>query len=142
MPTQWSFALLPCCPDKRERWRGDTLVAGFGRAWRRGHGRDGVGEPCAGSAGPAPGIEVDDENARCTTGFAAQGSDGGYYLMTSEHCDANDGSQWTYGDNVPLGKISASEQEGDNRDAAIIRLDPSVWEPGRHAVLQVRRGHR
>lgn len=60
----------------------------------------------------------------------AQGNDGGYYLMTSGHCDAHDGSQWTYGDDVPLGKVSASENEGDKRDAAIIRLDPSVGEPG------------
>ena len=78
---------------------------------------------------PTPGIEVDDENGRCTAGFAAQGNDGGYYLMTSGHCDALDGSEWTYGDDVPLGRISASEHEGDIRDAAIIRLDPSVGAP-------------
>jgi hypothetical protein len=78
---------------------------------------------------PAPGIEVNDENGRCTAGFAAQGNDGSYYLMTSGHCDAHDGSEWTYGDSVPLGKISASEQEGDKRDAAIIRLDPRVGTP-------------
>ncbi len=78
---------------------------------------------------PTPGIEVDDENGRCTAGFAAQGNDGSYYLMTSGHCDAHDGSQWTYGDDVALGRISASEQEGDKRDAAIIRLDPSVGAP-------------
>ncbi len=91
---------------------------------------------------PTPGIEVDDENGRCTAGFAAQGNDGSYYLMTSGHCDAHDGSEWTYGDEVPLGKISASENEGDKRDAAIIRLDPSVGAPvgdvgGRYPVRDV-----
>jgi hypothetical protein len=95
-------------------------------------------------ANPAvtPGIKVEDENSSCTSGFAAQGHDGGYYLMTSGHCDAHDGSVWTYGDNVPLGKITASEHEGDNKDAAIIRLDPSVGAPvgdvgGRYVVRDV-----
>ncbi len=83
----------------------------------------------AAAPSPSPGIEVDDENGRCTAGFAAQGNDGGYYLLTSGHCDAHDGSEWTYEDGVPLGKISASEQEGDKRDAAIIRLDPGVGAP-------------
>ncbi len=91
---------------------------------------------------PTPGIDVEDENSRCTAGFAAQGNDGSYYLMTSGHCDAHDGSEWTYGDDVPLGKISASEHEGDKRDAAIIRLDPSVGAPvgevdGRYPVRDV-----
>ncbi len=70
----------------------------------------------------------------------AQGNDGGYYLMTSGHCDAHDGSQWTYGDDVPLGKVSASENEGDKRDAAIIRLDPSVGEPGGDVGGDIRSG--
>ena len=65
----------------------------------------------------------------CTAGFAAQGNDGNYYLMTSGHCDTHDGSVWTYGEDVPLGKITASENEGDKKDAAIIRLDPSVGAP-------------
>ena len=76
-----------------------------------------------------PGMQVEDESGRCTAGFAAQGDDGGYYLLTSGHCDAHDGSAWTYGQNVPLGTITASENEGDKRDAAIIRLDPSVGAP-------------
>ncbi|MEE6175209.1 S1 family peptidase [Mycobacterium sp. 050134] len=78
---------------------------------------------------PSPGIQVDAETSRCTSGFAAQGSDGSYYLMTSGHCDAHDGSEWTYGDDLPLGKISASEKDGDKRDAAIIRLAPTVGAP-------------
>ena len=91
---------------------------------------------------PTPGIRVDHESGRCTAGFAAQGDDGSYYLMTSGHCDAHDGSQWTYGNQTPLGKISNSEREGDKRDAAIIRLDPSVGAPlgdidGRYVVRDV-----
>ena len=88
---------------------------------------------CAGTARaaapPSPGIEVNHEKGRCTASFAAQGNDGGYYLLTSGHCDAHDGSPWTYADDVPLGTISASEKEGDKRDAAIIRLDPRVGAP-------------
>ena len=76
-----------------------------------------------------PGVEVDDETGRCTAGFAAQGNDGNYYLLTSGHCDAHDGSVWTYGQDVPIGIITASENEGDKKDAAIIRLDPSVGVP-------------
>jgi hypothetical protein len=79
-----------------------------------------------------PGIRVEDKNMKCTAGFAAQGDDGSYYLMTSGHCDRHDGSPWTYGDNVPLGKISASELVGEKRDAAIILLDPSVGAPLGH----------
>jgi hypothetical protein len=79
-----------------------------------------------------PGIPVADKNMKCTAGFAAVGDDGSYYLMTSGHCDRHDGSPWTYGDNVPLGKISASELEGEKRDAAIILLNPSVGEPLGH----------
>ena len=89
-----------------------------------------------------PGIRVEDEHSRCTAGFAARSNDGSYYLMTSGHCDAHDGSVWTYGENVPLGKVSASEQEGDKRDAAIILLDPNVGAPigdvgGRYSVRDV-----
>lgn len=106
-------------------------------AWWRGLGAAGAVVMAAtafagtsrAAAPPSPGIEVDDENGRCTAGFGAQGNDGGYYLLTSGHCDAHDGSEWTYGDDVPLGKISASEKEGDKRDAAIIRLNPGVGVP-------------
>ena len=121
-----------------------------------------LANPARADAGVTPGIKVDDESSSCTAGFAAQGNDGSYYLMTSGHCDAHDGSLWTYGNDVPLGKITASEQEGDTRDAAIIRLDPNVGEahgrcrrkvPGPgcvegrpdsagYAVLQIGRRHR
>lgn len=95
-----------------------------------------------GAPDPVPGIEVDDESGRCTAGFAAQGNDGGYYLMTSGHCDAHDGSVWTYGNDVPLGKITRSEKEGDKKDAAVIRLEPSIGLPsgdvgGRYSVRDV-----
>jgi hypothetical protein len=90
---------------------------------------------------PAPGIEVDDDSGSCTAGFAAQGNDGSYYLLTSGHCDAGDGSEWTYGNDDPLGQITASEDDGDQRDAAIIRLDPGTPAPvgdvGGHPVRDV-----
>ena len=78
---------------------------------------------------PAPGIEVDDDSGSCTAGFAAQGDDGSYYLLTSGQCDAGDGAEWTYGSDVPLGRVTASEDDGDQRDAAIIRLDPATPTP-------------
>ena len=78
---------------------------------------------------PAPGIEVDDDSGSCTAGFAAQGDDGGYYLLTSGHCDAGDGAEWTYGNDDSLGQITASEDDGDQKDAAIIRLDPGTPAP-------------
>lgn len=96
----------------------------------------------AGAAGaeppPTPGIEIDGETNSCTAGFAAQGVDG-FYLLTSGHCDAHDGAEWTYGDDAPLGSITASEKDDDQLDAAIIRLDPEVGPPvgsigGRYAV--------
>ncbi len=98
--------------------------------------------PASAAAPPMPGIGVDDENIDCTAGFAAQGNDGGYYLMTSGHCNAHNGSKWTYGDDVPLGRITASEHEGDKRDAAIIRLDAGLGAPvgdidGRYPVRDV-----
>jgi hypothetical protein len=86
---------------------------------------------CAGPAvaapPPAPGIQVSDGITRCTAGFAAQGNDGSYYLFTSGHC--NHGSPFTYDENAPLGNVTASEEEGDRRDAAIIRLDPGIGPP-------------
>ncbi|MEE6136772.1 S1 family peptidase [Mycobacterium sp. 050128] len=78
---------------------------------------------------PMPGVQLEDESSRCTAGFAAQGNDGSYYLLTSGHCDAHDGSVWTYGPSIPLGAITVSEKEGDKRDAAIIRLNPAVGVP-------------
>jgi hypothetical protein len=83
----------------------------------------------AAEAPPTPGVQLDDESGRCTAGFAAQGGDGGYYLLTSGHCDSHDGSVWTYGDNTPLGTITVSEKEGDKRDAALLRLNPAVGAP-------------
>ncbi|MDD4865975.1 MAG: S1 family peptidase [Mycobacterium sp.] len=82
----------------------------------------------AAAAPPTPGIELDRGKGRCTAGFAAQDDDGNYYLLTSGHCDPHDNSEWTY-DDVPIGRIIASENEGDKKDAAIIRLDPGVGEP-------------
>ena len=80
------------------------------------------------AAPPAtPGIQVSDGITKCTTGFAARDNDGSYYLFTSGHC--NHGAPFTYDENVPLGTITASEEEGDRRDAAIIRLDPGVGAP-------------
>ncbi|ORB71478.1 S1 family peptidase [Mycobacterium scrofulaceum] len=118
--------------------------------WLRGWGLVGavvvasttLASPARAEAGVTPGIKVGDDNNSCTAGFAAQGSDGSYYLMTSGHCDGHDGSSWTYGNDVPLGKITASEKEGDARDAAIILLDPSVGVPlghvgGRYEVRDV-----
>ncbi|BAX94577.1 hypothetical protein MSG_04462 [Mycobacterium shigaense] len=78
---------------------------------------------------PAPGMRVQDENMKCTASFAARGDDGSYYFITSGHCDPRDGSAWTYAQGVPLGTITASENEGGNIDAAIIRLDPSIGVP-------------
>ncbi|OBG55825.1 MULTISPECIES: trypsin [unclassified Mycobacterium] len=118
--------------------------------WLRGLGLVGavvvaattLANPARADGGVTPGIKVEDENSSCTAGFAAQGNDGSYYLMTSGHCDAHDGSLWTYGNDVPLGKITASEKEGDTKDAAIILLDPSVGAPsgdvgGRYVVRDV-----
>ncbi|OBH89444.1 S1 family peptidase [Mycobacterium sp. E2733] len=118
--------------------------------WLRGLGLVGalvvaattLANPARADAGVTPGIKVEDEKTSCTAGFAAQGNDGSYYLMTSGHCDAHDGSQWTHDSDVPLGKIAASEKEGDARDAAIILLDPSVGAPlgavgGRYMVRDV-----
>jgi hypothetical protein len=78
---------------------------------------------------PTPGMHVADGNGGCTAAFAAQDNDGSYYLLTSGHCDPHDGSLWTYGEDRPLGMITASEKVGDTKDAAIIRLDPSIGVP-------------
>lgn len=103
----------------------------------------GLASPAMAAPPPTPGIEIDDESGRCTSGFAAQDNDGNFYLLTSGHCDAHDGSAWTYGeDDTLLGTISAREVNGDKRDAAIIRLDPGVGAPngdvgGRYPVRDV-----
>jgi len=94
------------------------------------------------SARPMPGIELLDDNSSCTAGFVTQGDDGGYYVLTSGHCDSHDGSQWTDIFETPLGRITASENNGEDRDAAIIRLDPDVGAPngriaGRYPVADV-----
>lgn len=94
------------------------------------------------AAGPMPGMEVLDDNSSCTAGFATQGDDGGYYLLTSGHCDSHDGSQWTDAFDTPLGRVTASENNGDDRDAALIRLDPAAGVPnariaGRYPVRDV-----
>ncbi|MEO6794933.1 MAG: S1 family peptidase [Mycobacterium sp.] len=96
----------------------------------------------AASAGPMPGMELLDDNSSCTAGFVTQGADGGYYLLTSGHCDSHDGSQWTDVFDTPLGQVTASENNGDDHDAAIIRLDPAAGAPnssiaGRYPVRDV-----
>ncbi|CQD04609.1 trypsin domain-containing protein [Mycobacterium lentiflavum] len=114
--------------------------------WVRGIGLAGAALVCAtGLAGPAvaapppaPGILVSDGITKCSTGFAAQGGDGSYYLFTSGHCDH--GAPFTYDDNVPLGHVTASEMLGDLKDAAIIRLDPGVGVPGADVGGQRVRG--
>jgi hypothetical protein len=95
--------------------------------------------PAAADVPPMPGIEIDGESSSCTAGFAARGADG-FYLLTSGHCDAHDGAEWTYGDDAPLGYITASEKDDDAQlDAALIRLDPELGPPlgdidGRYVV--------
>jgi hypothetical protein len=114
--------------------------------WFRGVGPAGAAMTCAlafaGAAlaapPPAPGILVSDGITKCTTGFAAQGNDGSYYLFTSGHCDH--AAPFTYDENVPLGHITASEVLGDLKDAAIIRLDPGVGAPGGDVAGQRVRG--
>jgi hypothetical protein len=103
--------------------------------WFRGVGLAGATLMCATAVAgtalaappPAPGVLVSDGITKCSTGFAAQGNDGGYYLFTSGHCDH--GAPFTYDENVPLGHITASEVLGDLKDAAIIRLDPDLGAP-------------
>lgn len=90
-----------------------------------------LASPAAAAPPPTPGMEVDDENGRCTAGFAVQGNDGEYYLLTSGHCDSMDGSEWTTEQSTPLGRIAASEDDGEH-DAAIIRLEPGAGPPNGH----------
>lgn len=95
--------------------------------------------PAAADVPPMPGIEIEGETSSCTAGFAAQGADG-FYLLTSGHCDAHDGAEWTYGDDAPLGQITVSEKDDDaNLDAALILLEPDLGPPignidGRYVV--------
>src|ERR1700727_853720 len=92
--------------------------------------------PARADAPPTPGIKINDETSFCTSAFTAQGNDGNYYLMTSAHCDAHDGSLWTYGDDqAPLGKIAKGEYDENpntgtqTKDAALIQLQPGVGVP-------------
>jgi hypothetical protein len=89
----------------------------------------GAAGAAAASAPPRPGIEVKDQDWKCSAGFAAQGNDGSYYLFTSGHCNHPEDANWTYAEGAALGKITASEEEGDRKDAAIIRLDAGVGAP-------------
>jgi hypothetical protein len=120
------------------RWINGTLVVATVAAGMLGS------MPSAAADDPelTPGIQVDDESGRCTAGFAATDAAGNNYFMTSGHCDAHDGSLWTYGDETPLGYISASERDGDLKDAAIIKLNPDAPRPsgqplGRYPVRDV-----
>lgn len=93
-------------------------------------------------ANPTPGMEVSDENSSCTAGFAAQGGDGQYYLLTSGHCDGHDGLEWSDSGSAPLGRIVASEYNGDDQDAAMMLLEPFAGVPngnvdGRYRVRDV-----
>lgn len=89
-------------------------------------------------ANPMAGMEVLDESSSCTAGFATQGGDGQYYLLTSGHCDAHDGSEWTDAGDAPLGRIVASEDNGDDRDAAMIRIDPAAGVPNSNIDVRYR----
>ena len=80
-------------------------------------------------ANPAAGMELNDDTGSCTAGFAARGGDGRYYLLTSGHCNAGDGSQWADAGDAPLGRIVASENNGDDRDGAMILLEPAAGIP-------------
>ncbi|HEU4361062.1 MAG TPA: S1 family peptidase, partial [Mycobacterium sp.] len=93
-------------------------------------------------ANPTPGMEVRDENSSCTAGFAAQRGIGQYYLLTSGHCDGQDFLPWTDAGDTPIGRIVASENNGDDRDAAMIELNPSAGVPngdvdGRYRIRDV-----
>jgi hypothetical protein len=91
--------------------------------------------PAHAQSPPTPGIKINDETSFCTSAFTAEGDDGNYYLMTSGHCDAHDGSVWTYGaDNTPLGRLVKGEYEetpegSQTKDAALIKLEPSAGVP-------------
>jgi hypothetical protein len=59
--------------------------------------------------------------------------------MTSGHCDAEDNSLWTYGeDQAPLGRVTAKEYGVNEttgiqtKDAALIELEPGVGMPPRN----------
>ena len=95
--------------------------------------------PARADAPPTPGIKIYDETSYCTSAFTAQGNDGRYFLMTSGHCDAEDNSLWTYGeDQAPLGRVTAKEYGVNEttgiqtKDAALIELEPGVGMPPRN----------
>lgn len=103
-------------------WMKTTVVAGVALSLMQA-------APAAADAPPMPGIEIEDDSSSCTAGFAAQGAEG-FYLLTSGHCDAHDGAEWTFGDDAPLGQITVSEKDDDaNLDAALILLEPELGPP-------------
>lgn len=105
----------------REVWKPGLLTAALAIT--------GVAFAGAAQANPTAGMEVGDDSSVCTAGYAAQNRFGDYFLFTSGHCDAGDGSEWTDAAAAPLGPIFASENNGDDRDAAIIRLRPGTPPP-------------
>lgn len=98
---------------RRQAWFGAAMIAATVFA-----------SPALAGAPLTPGSKIADETSWCTAAYVAQGDDSSYYLMTSGHCDAHDGSVWTYGeDSAPLGKISAQEYE-ENGETGTQRETP------------------
>lgn len=93
-------------------------------------------------ANPTPGMKLEDDDSTCTAGFAAEGPDGSFYLLTAGHCDDGGSVQWTDAGANPLGHVAATDYDGYERDAAIIRLEPGAGRPvgsvdGRYPVRDV-----
>jgi hypothetical protein len=107
------------------RWLACPTVSAIAALWL-------AAAPAHAQSAPTPGIKINDETSFCTSAFATEGDDGNYYLMTSAHCDAHDGSVWTYGtDNAPLGKLVKGEYEetpdgSQTKDAGLIKLQPGI----------------
>ncbi|BBX13153.1 MAG: S1 family peptidase [Mycolicibacter algericus] len=121
-------------PGLRDMWKPSLLTAALAASGLVFAG----GAP----ANPTAGMEVGTDDSVCTAGFAAQNRFGDYFLFTSGHCDSGDGSEWTDAAAAPLGPIFASENNGDDRDAAIIRLRPGTPPPnggvdGRYRIRDV-----
>lgn len=85
--------------------------------------------PARASATAVPGMLIKNQDWACTAGFAARDADRNYYLFTSGHCDHPVGAQWTDSQGAALGHITVSEDEGDQKDAALILLDREVGTP-------------